>query len=53
MMLFMPSLELSHVQLADGVTECGEEEVATLVIENNGAEKLRLKRGWCWGLWRQ
>lgn len=44
-MLFTPSLELSDVRLADGVVECGGQEVATLIIENHGTAKLRLKRG--------
>lgn len=44
-MLFTPTPEGPDVGLTDGVIDCGEEEYATLIIENHGTEKLRLKRG--------
>lgn len=45
MMLFTPSIEGPGVTLADGVIDCRGEECATLIIENHGTEKLRLKKG--------
>lgn len=43
--MFTPCIERSDMSLVDGIiSECGE-ECATLIIEINGTEKLKLKRG--------
>ena len=50
MMLFTPSIGRTDVTLADGVIDSREEECATLIIENHGTDKLKLKKGMVLGV---
>ena len=44
-MLFTSTVDMPDLLLADGALEGGDGECTTLILENHGAEKLRLKKG--------
>ena len=45
LMLFTSTVNRPDLLLADGALEGGDGECTTLILENHGAEKLRLKKG--------
>ena len=47
--MFTPGELKGQLQMTDSVVECGGDQYMTLVIQNHGVEKMRLKKGRCLG----
>ena len=46
-LMFTPGELKGQLQMTDSVVECGGDQYMTLVIQNHGVEKMRLKKGRC------